>query len=434
MVTILEPWSNGMRRYAGLSTDTKPSDARNGDSFVEMDTGNVFMFDAENAEWHKQVSGGGGGGGDDNPTANYNDVIFIDYDGTIRYSYSAAQFANLSALPENPTHEGLTAQGWNWELSDAKTYVASNGSLTIGQMYITADNKTRLYCRFSEGRLSPYLGIGVNGTAEIDWGDGTPSDAMTGTSDTTVQTVHHTYQKQGDYIISITVNNGNIAISGYSSNGSWLLQAVDTSSESGRVYLSSIKKIHIGKDVKLLGRAFAYCGSLESVTLPKTNNTFENNMFYNCSALKSLTIQSGASSIGNNVFISCSALSTVAIPKSVTSIGATSFSYCYSLRRLNIPSQVATITSGMARSIYALSGIVIPSSITNIDTNAFVNCTGLGVIRFKSGTPPTVSNVNAWSGVPADCIIYVPNGKLTAYTSAQNYPNPNSYTYVEESA
>jgi len=60
------------------------------------------------------------------------DVNFIDYDGTILYSYTAAEFANLSALPANPTHSGLTAQGWNWSLSDAKTYVASYGKLWIG--------------------------------------------------------------------------------------------------------------------------------------------------------------------------------------------------------------------------------------------------------------------------------------------------------------
>jgi hypothetical protein len=61
-----------------------------------------------------------------------NDVTFYDYDGTILYSYSAADFANLSALPANPTHRGLTAQGWNWSLADAKTYVAAHGKLNIG--------------------------------------------------------------------------------------------------------------------------------------------------------------------------------------------------------------------------------------------------------------------------------------------------------------
>ena len=42
--------------------------------------------------------------------ADWNDVCFWDYDGTLLYSYSAADFANLSELPANPSHDGLTAK------------------------------------------------------------------------------------------------------------------------------------------------------------------------------------------------------------------------------------------------------------------------------------------------------------------------------------
>lgn len=38
-------------------------------------------------------------------------VNFYDYDGTRVYSYSKAEFLGLNALPGNPAHEGLTAQG-----------------------------------------------------------------------------------------------------------------------------------------------------------------------------------------------------------------------------------------------------------------------------------------------------------------------------------
>lgn len=38
--------------YYGLSTDTKPMDGvDNGALFVEMDTGKVYLYDAEGAEW-----------------------------------------------------------------------------------------------------------------------------------------------------------------------------------------------------------------------------------------------------------------------------------------------------------------------------------------------------------------------------------------------
>jgi hypothetical protein len=51
-------------------------------------------------------------------------------------------------------------------------------------------------------------------------------------------------------------------------------------------------------------------------------------------------------------------------------------------------------------------------------------------IKFKPTTPPTVSNSNAWTGIPTSCKIYVPAGTLNAYKTATNYPNPSTYTYI----
>ena len=42
------------QRLRGLSTDTKPTnDIPNGSSFLEMDTGNVYMWDEENEQWRQ---------------------------------------------------------------------------------------------------------------------------------------------------------------------------------------------------------------------------------------------------------------------------------------------------------------------------------------------------------------------------------------------
>lgn len=40
--------------YVGLSTDTKPTGADNADAFLEMDTGDVYLFDEANIRWIKQ--------------------------------------------------------------------------------------------------------------------------------------------------------------------------------------------------------------------------------------------------------------------------------------------------------------------------------------------------------------------------------------------
>lgn len=60
MITV----ANGTNTYNGLSTDTKPLLARNGDLFFEIDTSEYYMFDAESGDWvYVELSSGSGGGG-----------------------------------------------------------------------------------------------------------------------------------------------------------------------------------------------------------------------------------------------------------------------------------------------------------------------------------------------------------------------------------
>ena len=54
-----------------------------------------------------------GGGGGTAPSAKWNDVTFIDYDGSVLYSYSLEEAQTLTGLPALPTHDGLVCQGWN---------------------------------------------------------------------------------------------------------------------------------------------------------------------------------------------------------------------------------------------------------------------------------------------------------------------------------
>ena len=324
------------------------------------------------------------GGGE---SAERNGVNFYDYDGTIVDSYSASDFAALSALPDNPTHEGLTAQGWNWSLADAKDYVAKYGKLNIGQMYNTDNGALRLYIHLEEGRLSPVLGLCPNGTLTVDWGDGSATETMTGSSTSTLVYLGHTYAAGGDYVISVLPSSGSALGFGQRNSSSTVLCKSQTDDVNGRrVYLNAIQKVEIPDGVTSIGGyAFNDCYSLASVTIPD-----------------------GVTSIGSSAFANCASLASVTIPDGVTSIGSSAFQYCYSL-----------------------ASVTIPDGVTSIGSSAFQYCYGLGFIKFASATPPTVSNSNAWASVPTDCIIYIPAGYLEAYEDATNYPDPDVYTYVE---
>jgi len=398
------------------------------------------------------ISTGGGG-----EPVTEKQINFIDYDGTILYSYTATEWASVTALPSNPSHTGLTSQGWNWTKAqiDAQLTAIPDGDIWVGQMYITDDGKTRLYCRFEEGRLHPYLGIGLNGTVVIDWGDGSATSTLTGTSLTDAQVADHVYASGGDYVITLTVTSGSAQIYGDVNTTFLLRKSGSSSSYDNLVYSNSLVKVQLGTDIGIGGYAFLSCYSLASITIPSGLTSIGSNAFTNCYSLASITIPSGVTSIGASSFYSCYSLASITIPSGVTSIGSNAFTNCYSLASITIPSGVTgissnafancyslasiTIPSGLTSigsyafyNCYSLASITIPSGVTSIDTNAFNNDYGLGEIHFKPTTPPTCANSNAWKNLQKDCIIYVPTGSLSAYTSAAKYPSSSTYTYIEE--
>jgi hypothetical protein len=372
-----------------------------------------------------------GGGGGSHPRK---DVNFYDYDGTVVQSYSATDFANLTALPANPSHIGLTSQGWNWSLADAKSYVADYGSLNVGQMYITSDGKTRLYISLPEGRTSPILQLYLNDNSEldIDWGDDGTHSTFTTTS-AEYKSERHEYSSSGDYVIAITVVNGGFALQSSSTTVSTILWNGNNNENSpDKAYNNTIKKIEIGGGVTSIGNyAFKGCSSLSSITIPDGVTTIGGNAFLLCYSLSSITIPDTVTSIGTFTFYQCYSLSSIAIPDSVTTIGNSAFLLCYSLSSVTIPNTVTSIDDNAFRYCSSLSSVTIPDSTTSIGNETFSMCEYMESIKFTSATPPTVSSSSAWYKLPTSCTIYVPSGSLNAYKTATNYPNPSTYTYVE---
>ena len=333
----------------------------------------------------------GGGGGSAQGT-----VRFLDYDGTLVTSYTPEEFAALEALPDNPTHEGLTAQGWNWSLSDAKEYVASYNELNIGQMYITSDGKTRLYITLPEGRTSPILQLYLNGYSEldIDWGDGSAYSTFTSTSEG-YKSERHEYSTSGDYVIAITVVNGGFVLQSSSTSVSSILwNGNDSTSSPDKAYNNAIKKVEIGNGLASIGSyAFTYCYSLSSVTIPDTVTKIGNYTFYNCYSLSSITIPDTVTSIASSAFYSCYSLSSITIPDGVTSIGNSAFTYCYSLSSITIPDGVTSISDSAFNYCYSLTSITIPDSVTSIASSAFQYCNSLSSITI----PDSVTSIGSYA-------------------------------------
>lgn len=381
-------------------------------------------------------------------------VKFIDYDGTVLHEYTVEEFSELSALPANPTHTGLTSQGWNWTKAeiDSQLEYCPQMSVIVGQMYITDDGKTRVYCHFEEGRTSPYVGLGVNGTVTIDWGDGSNIETLTGSSLTTiVYSSQHNYSNPGDYVILITASSGEYSIVG-PSTGTDLITNKGTTSNIKAVYNCSIRRVEIGANVKAGYRAFYYCRNLETVTIP-TTFTLANDAFSYCSQLKAIvgtpntvtnlynTVANGTSglkmfSIPSNAsgtialtrsyfmkeltipenittlilsymysfsspiviprnvtsisFSNCDNLaSSISIPNTVTTLGSSAFAQCLSLRSINLPDSITRINNAAFNQCQALISINIPSGVTRIDSSTFYQCYALSSLTI----PANVTNI-----------------------------------------
>ena len=382
------------------------------------------------------VSGGGGSG----ESAKWDDVTFIDYDGSVLYSYSLAEAQALTELPALPSHDGLVCQGWNWTLEAIK---ALNRPVTVGAMYITDDGATRLHIKIATvGRMTVplYIGQTVANGVSIDWGDGNAAETLAGTGN--VNTTH-TYAEPGDYVISLMPQDGCTLSLGSGASSNCVIGSTVT---NGIVYCNMLRGVSIGKNVTSIGAfafyncyslasitipdgvtsidayAFNNCRSLASITIPAGVTSIDTNTFRSCYSLASITISDGVTSIGGSAFLECYSLTSITIPDGVTSIDTDAFSSCYSLASITIPDGVTSIGYSVFFECYSLASITIPAGVTSIEYHAFNSCYGMRYYDFSACTAiPTLSNKNAFYNIPSDCQMLIPSALYNNWKSATNW-------------
>ena len=422
-------------------------------------------------------SGGGssGSGGGGSAGVSPKEVNFYDYDGTCVHAYTVAEAQALSELPAGPEHPGLVFQGWNWSLEGVKGLTRA---MNIGAMYTTDDGTTRLYITLQEGRTSPMLGVGVNGTVTVDWGDGTEPDVLTGTSvGTTKWTPNHAYAKPGDYVIRLTVD-GEMVIQGNanSDQGSSLMRFSSGADARNVSYQQDLKKVEIGNSVVAFGNAaFQLCYSLSTISMPNCVKNFNSSVFNNCYSLAFVTVPieltrfnggsvfNGCASIklvsmpehatnsGSEMFKYCYSMMSACIPDGVTAVESNEFYGCYSLRELSLPKNLTRINQSALNSCYSLGKIDIPESVNVVEMSAFMDCRSLvsltfadGISSFAYGTfyrcysmlffdftaftaVPSLASAQCFTNIPADCEIRVPAALYDEWIAATNWATYADY-------
>jgi hypothetical protein len=353
----------------------------------------------------------------------------------------------------------LTFAEWNQPFTNVQN------DIDVGAIYDTIDGKTYLFLRITDTTgLQPTLQLNKSNTAlmTINWGDGTTNTTTSGSNFTITKTA--AYSTIGDYIATIecagiyAVNGGGFLLGNNLTYTRCLLKAYLGSNfrmSSNRSFEahSSLEYISINKEnANFLGETlFWSCVSLKhcnltknsiiqgqgtfqsnfsliSVSLPPTNNSF-NGLFRNCPSLRKVVITGCTSLASNTPFNTNSALQEIVIPNAVTTIEGLTFSGCRALSKIKMTTNLISISIGMMNNCTSLKEIEFGSAITNIQGSAFNGCTSILEYTFLSTTPPTLANINAFTGINAACKIYVPDASVSAYKSATNWITYANYIY-----
>lgn len=439
--------------------DTELYDYKNG-----LDTEDIKIEDIINAVQGKA--------GKKVPEVKEKDIIFIDYDGTLLHSYTIDEIKTLEELPEGPTHEGLVFQEWNWTLDELKEH---DMPMTVGATYTTDDESNRIYIELEE-RLDPYLGFAVNGTVQVDWGDGT-NERIVGTSSTTTIYTQHIYPSSGEYVIKLK-SNSTIIITGSNAYGSNLITNQKSNNER-LVYCGMIKKVELN-NMKLDGYAFHKCYELESIALnnksleTKDQSGYNYYLFALCYSLKTVIIPRLVKVFGNmfcqtnrnlkyisfprnlhyqgqSSFINCNYLKRIDFPKYIKNSAYDSFTYGYSIKQLNIhfiDTNAGTrfqyfynlkkvilnnvdIVNNMFMSASILETIVVKNNIATIGSQAFYNCYGLKKLDLTECTSvPSLPYIDAFSNTNDNYKIVVPDNLYDEWITTTNWSNATIVSHI----
>lgn len=352
-------------------------------------------------------------------------VRFMDYDGTILYSYTPEAFLDLSAMPPNPSHTGLTAQGWNWTFSDAQEYVEKYGQLDIGQNYNTSDGKTRLYIHIP-AEFDLYLNYYQSdyGGVVIDWGDESEPDSEDGEIGETYY--DHVYDEAGDYVVTLTIVSGTAKI-GWGDD--------DVLYGDGEV----LKKVELGSGMGLNGIVFKNYYALDTITIPQGLTEINEDAFNECVALRELILPNGITALGENAFYECRNL-RVSFPKSLETIGEDCF-FESGIDNLTLPENI-TLNENAFYRCRLLNKLVIPEGVHFVGWNHFGECSAIKS-AYLCDTVDLGTEDNG--GIFYDCYtlenVRLPNDMtlLQSDTFMDNYALrqitiPDSVTSIDESA
>ena len=176
---------------------------------------------------------------------------------------------------------------------------------------------------------------------------------------------------------------------------------------------------------------YSYVESTHTLTISGTgdmgdyDNVSDLPWYNDCSSIKSIVIGNGVTSIGKNAFNNCEFLESITIPANVKSISEYAFYSCQKLTTVIFDGTptLATIGKYAFRNCLSLESITIPASVTSIGDEAFMCCSELMSVEVYA--PSCTLGSDAFKDTKLEKIS-VPNEKVAAYKTAENWSNYSS--------
>jgi hypothetical protein len=385
-------------------------------------------------------------------------VRFFDIDGTILKEERRNAGQDATA-PPNPNYDPtyLVFAEWNQPFTNVQN------DIDVGAIYDTIDGKTYLFVRITDTTgLQPTLQLNKSTTAlmTIDWGDSTTNTTTSSGNINITKTA--AYAAIGDYVVSIdcattyTTNQStgyllgnnttyssilkvmymseNMSFGGTALANHRSLSVISVSKNIGATnnsFLNCISLIHVNipNGPTTMQQSFGGAVSLSSISLPLSITSFLQGPFFNCYKIKKI-IAPNITSISNiSAHENCFSLDKTVYSNSITTISEQGFRFNRSLKNPFIPSSLTSINAFAFDDCTDIVDFLFPASLTTISNGAFRNCSSVLQYTFLSTTPPTLANINAFTGINAACKIYVPDASVAAYKAATNWSTYANYIY-----
>jgi hypothetical protein len=419
------------------------------ENLLRLQTANTNIASAISAKGVTVPSGSGledyptligdiSGGGGVTPPDPTKPVKFIDYDGTLLYSYTPQEFLALNKMPANKQHQGYivnplggqTYEGldtdsyWNYTLDRAKSYVSRYGVLLCGQTLKPDGCDLEIHVTLRSDTLSPDINFSDVSSVpylSVNWGDnsdeayysqsyydavaeyGDPVDPYEYPFSSEPVTMSHTYQQAGDYVIRISLfdpmniyssgayiqgtnmNNDNYYSEQYASN--FFVAHGGTGDDYGK-YARCVKKIFTSPYIKFSEWSLYNFESLETLSIGPTV------MFENFGDFEGPTV--GVLDILEGI-CSCGKLKALVFPLGVERINAVTRNY--SLEYVSLPdTKLFYSEPDYSEMVYILNTTYIDLNIGSVNQTSypFEYCANIKELYLPDNDPDNYKHTYVW--------------------------------------